>query len=434
MTPVVEGVIITGMSFARWLRLSGWLILLVLLLGSSALPVGDETERVRAFTRDIEFDYAAWIADALAGKFTQTSLSTPRYLPPDEQRALVLEAVDLIARMNALEGDIYSVYADPAVTTPEAASAALRAQLDELKARYALVGPLAEDILQAQLSEIIADFGLSTGGQPLPPVLYRVSELPVALIVSPRDVIREDAQVSLTPGLSLDEQVGLEERVDAALNVSSLVESIGGVGVYPTMVMESSDLNWLVEVVAHEWTHNCLTLRPLGINYLTTPEMRTMNETAANIAGKELSRALIARYYPALLPPEAPPPTPSSAPTTQPPAFDFRREMHETRVVVDKLLQLGDIQGAEEYMEIRRIWFWENGYRIRKLNQAYFAFHGAYADEAQGAAGADPVGAAVRRLRASSPSLAAFLKRMAWMWSYAQLEEAVGKTGGDFRW
>ena len=43
-----------------------------------------------------------------------------------------------------------------------------------------------------------------------------------------------------------------------------------------------------------------------------------------------------------------------------------------------------------------------------------------------GAAGEDPVGAAVRRLRAQSPSLAAFLNRISWMWSYAQLQQAVG--------
>ena len=55
----------------------------------------------------------------------------------------------------------------------------------------------------------------------------------------------------------------------------------------------------------------------------------------------------------------------------------------------------------------RRRVFWDQGYHIRKLNQAYFAFYGAYADSpGGGAAGADPVGAAVRALRAHSSSLA----------------------------
>jgi len=107
--------------------------------------------------------------------------------------------------------------------------------------------------------------------------------------------------------------------------------------------------------------------------------------------------------------------------------------MHETRITVDQLLAEGKIDEAEEYMEARRVIFWDNGYRhLRKLNQAYFAFHGAYADEPGGAAGAteDPVGSAVRQLRADSPSLAAFLNRISWMSSFEQLLEALNHEMG----
>jgi hypothetical protein len=110
----------------------------------------------------------------------------------------------------------------------------------------------------------------------------------------------------------------------------------------------------------------------------------------------------------------------------EPPAFDFNSEMRTTRVRVDDLLAAGNIQEAETYMEARRVFFRENGYLIRKLNQAYFAFYGAYADQpGGGAAGADPVGAAVRQLRAQSPSLGDFLNRISWMWSVDQLYEAA---------
>jgi len=54
--------------------------------------------------------------------------------------------------------------------------------------------------------------------------------------------------------------------------------------------------------------------------------------------------------------------------------------MRETRIRVDKLLAQGRIEEAEAYMEERRQEFVAHGYYIRKLNQAYFAFHGAYAD------------------------------------------------------
>ena len=102
--------------------------------------------------------------------------------------------------------------------------------------------------------------------------------------------------------------------------------------------------------------------------------------------------------------------------------------MHETRVTVDKLLADGKIEEAESYMEKRRQVFWDNGYLIRKLNQAYFAFHGAYADVPGGAAGEDPVGPAVRALRAQSASLADFVNTIAWMTSFQQLQQAIKWT------
>jgi hypothetical protein len=136
--------------------------------------------------------------------------------------------------------------------------------------------------------------------------------------------------------------------VSDKLNVSSLVVNIGGVGVYPTMVYETSNLDWLSEVVSHEWVHNFLSLRPLGVNYMTSPELRIINETVASIAGKEIGRKVLERYYPELVPPPPPPPTPETAPDEPPaePVFDFNNEMHTTRMTVDDLLAQGKIEEA----------------------------------------------------------------------------------------
>ena len=419
------------MSFSYFARLFGYLIAFVLLVGSSNLAPGDKMEQVRAFTRNIEFDYLGWTFNSLTLKIDQSVLRDSEYLPQKSQHQLVIDYLHLVNQIQEAESQIFQTYADPTITDPLMASQSVRNKLNRLYQERAQIGPVAEAILESQISTIIANGDLSLGGQPIPPVLYHITPMPSALVVSPRNIIRQDANISLVTDLTLDRQIALEETVDQALNVSTLVVGIGGVGVYPTMVMETTDLNWLADVVAHEWTHNFLSLRPLGINYLTTPELRTMNETAASIAGKELGHALIETYYPELLPPPPPETTPPSATPQQTPTmqeFDFRAEMHLTRVTVDQMLAEGQIVEAEAYMEARRKIFWENGYQIRKINQAYFAFHGAYADEPTGPAGKDPVGAAVRALRAQSISLASFLNKISWMWSYGQLQKTVGQT------
>ena len=134
------------------------------------------------------------------------------------------------------------------------------------------------------------------------------------------------------------------------------------------------------------------------------------------------------RYYPEFSQLTSSTPQLISQPIAAAAPFDFQAEMHATRVTADTLLAAGKISQAEAYMEERRQVFWDHGYAIRKLNQAYFAFYGAYEDVPGGAAGEDPVGPAVRALRAQSPSLKAFLERISQMSTFAQLQQAVGRT------
>ena len=410
----------------RWMTILVLLVVGSLLLAVSNYPQGDELQRIRSFSRPLEFDYVGWTVNALGTKLGQIALGAADNLPPEEQSQLVLDYLDLIRQIDQANRRLNEIYADPEIVNPQIASRLLRQQLQDLEAQRALLGPVAESILQDQISEIVADLGLTVGGQPLPPVLFHGTPLPTALIVSPREVIDQQHNISLEPDIHVDQRTMIEDNIDRALDVSSLIVNVGGIGVYPTMITETSNLNFLTEVVAHEWVHNFLSLRPLGLNYFTSPELRTMNETAAALAGKEIGLAVVERFYPELLPPPPPPEAPSEpGEPAPPPAFDFRDEMRQTRVTVDQLLAEGKIEEAEDYMEARRQVFWEQGYRIRKLNQAYFAFYGAYADAPGGAAGEDPVGEAVRDLYASSPSLEAFLKRIAWMTSFDKLLDTI---------
>ena len=125
----------------------------------------------------------------------------------------------------------------------------------------------------------------------------------------------------------------------------------------------------------------------------TSAEMVTLNETLADIVGREIGD----RAREMLLEGEALPPSPCLSPdgdcATPLPApesgrhdrdehFGFNEEMRETRLRVDELLAGGNVGEAEAYMKERRLFFVENGYPIRRLNQAYFAFHGTYAENA----------------------------------------------------
>lgn len=414
------------MTWYRKLLFIGRLFVITLLLGASVLPPTNQIEQVRAFTRQIEFNYLDWISNAAEVKLSQSASRTVLYLTPTEQHQLVLFYIDLIKQYQQADAQLTDIYSDPHTINPQEASQSIIAQIQHINLQITKIAPIAEGIFESQLSSISADAGLTLGGQPLPPISFHVSPIPSSLIVSPRNIIRQDANISLKTDLSTDQKVALENQVDKALNVSSLVVPIGGIGIYPTMVMQTTDINWLAEVVAHEWTHNYLAFRPLGVNYDTSPALRTMNETAASISGKELGRMLISNYYPEFLPPpENENPNPAPGTTNQAEQFNFNHEMHLTRIHVDQLLAAGKIEEAEAYMEEQRVLFWEHGYHIRKLNQAYFAFYGAYADEPQGAAGEDPIGNAVRLLRTQSAALADFLNRISWMWSTQQLMDAV---------
>jgi hypothetical protein len=281
--------------------------------------------------------------------------------------------------------------------------------------------------------DIIQDSKIEIANQVFPPSLYHFSETPLSLVISPRATISQVLDVSLLPDLNTTERDTIEQQIYNDLDYSALIVPVGGIGLYPTMVMQTSNIVWLTEVISHEWVHNFLTLRPLGINYFTNEELRTINETTASLAGKELGRLILEKYYPQFVPqePKNQPPDPDDSavdPLTEPEAFDFRAEMRETRVETDQLLSEGKIEQAEDYMESRRQYFWENGYAIRKLNQAYFAFYGAYNDEpGGGASGEDPVGPAVVALRSQYTYLSDFLNDISWVTSFEKLQDLLAR-------
>lgn len=420
---------------------------LAVLLAIVGLSISREYQSPGAFgpaashlVADDVFDFVGWETGAVAAKGAQALVPAQDYLTEPQRKALVLSYIDLFRRISALQDEMDRIYSDPNVTDPATASARQRAEFAQLRAQQAARQTTVEAIIEEQVSMILSEQGFGVGGQVVPPVKFRLTPLPQMLIVSPRDDIYQKDVFPLAAGLTTDRAEELEGEMDRQFDVSSLVVPIGGLGIYPTMLLESTSLDWTLNATSHEWTHNWLELRPLGVNYDKTPETRTMNETTANLVGKEVGEWVLRRFYPELAPPPRPTPRPGPTPTRDPNAFDFRAEMRITRVEVDRLLaearaarQSGDIaiarariEQAEEYMRQRRRIFVEHGYLIRKLNQAYFAFYGAYADQ-PGAAGEDPVGPAVKRLRERSSSLRAFLDTIAPLTTFDELRRTLGE-------
>lgn len=425
------------MNFQRIMRgveVTVILIILASVTGYSNPSLTNPIEKIRAYTRDIEFDYVEWMIDAAILKVQAASVDLPYTLDHAAQKQIVDEYLRTTQLILEKEYLLAQIYADPNIQDKETYSAELRAELNELYTRQGQLAPLAEAVLQSQITQVLSEIGLTSAGQPIPNVWYHSTRLPMALIVSPRERIEQTANISVDMNLTVDEQAALEKNVDANLNTSSLVVQIGGVGVYPTMVARTTDLNWMLNTISHEWIHNYLMFAPLGLMYTESPETRTINETTASIAGDEIGRLVLEKFYPERI--SASPttvqlvsasldiPNPGDIPR---PVFDFRAQMYETRINVDALLSEGKIEEAEAYMEERRQIFLRNGYLLRKINQAYFAFYGAYADSPGGAAGEDPIGPAVRQLRAESDSLAEFVNTIRWITTLEELQEELNQ-------
>lgn len=392
---------------------------------SFARPASSSVDaRINRKVAHQRFDFVGWTAEAIWQKLTHALIAPQRYMTEADRSQFVLDYLELLAETHRVERQIHRVYVDPDIADPEAATVELRAREKELRREIDRRQPIAEAILEEQVARVLKEEGFGILGQEMPPVKISFTPLPSMLVVSPRDRIETIYQIGLSHGLGVPEQETLEEMIDDSLSVSSLITNIGGLAAYPSMLLETTSINWITDVTAHEWTHQYLLPRPLGLQYFASAETRAINETVATIVGQEVGRKVVARYYPDHLPPEPDPDPPEPAPEeppAEPPPFDFRMEMRETRIRVDELLEAGQIEEAEAYMESRRQMFVDEGYAIRKLNQAYFAFHGAYAAH-PGAAGDDPIGPAVQEFFARSPDLRTFVNEIAGVTTLAELE------------
>jgi hypothetical protein len=256
-----------------------------------------------------------------------------------------------------------------------------------------------------------------------PPVDLEFTTPPRSLAVSPRDQIKLISSKLLREGLDLPQVEQIEQQTEAKGDVSALAFPISGVGAYPTIVAYDSDYGDLLRIVAHEWTHNYLAFRPLGLHYFKNNDVRTINESVADLVGKELAAMVQQRW-----------PLQASQPqqSTRPPAsgIDLRTELIQLRGQVEVLLAQGKIDEAERLMEEKRQYLAANGYYYRKINQAFFAFTNLYAGEAGSPAAVNPIGPKIDDLRRRAGSLSRFLAIVGGVTSVNDLDRALAELGG----
>jgi hypothetical protein len=385
------------------------IILMLFLLQASTIPLGVQWNAVSAIASPYQFDYVAWEVDALAVKLDQTLYGLHPFMSEADGVQYVRDYMATLQQAQGIEAQIGVMFTDPDVADPAAATADLQTRRDQLRADLLSQQPLVEAILEGQVAAVLVEQGFDVLGQVLPPVSAHFTQVPNLLVVSPRDQIRFDISINLNP-MTVEEMAALEQRIEAEQDMAPLVVPLGGIALYPAMVLETSSIPYALDTIAHEWLHHYLFAFPLGLQYFNgesfVGEARIINETTASLFGREMSRLVLKRYYPDLLPPEVVRPPDDTPLPPAPPVFDFGKEMDETRRRVDALLLEGEVEVAEAYMEERRRLFVANGYLIRKLNQAYFAFYGGYqVGSTLGVGGSDPIGPAIQAIRDASTSI-----------------------------
>jgi hypothetical protein len=269
--------------------------------------------------------------------------------------------------------------------------------------------PLEVALALATQRELVAGGIRSMGPLVIPPVALALTEPPRSLVVSPREEIRVSQWALLRGDLDDAAAEAIEQQVEQ-LGVSALVVPIGGIATYPTLIPPETPPQSALQTIAHEWTHTALFFTPLGRAYGTGAEARNINETAADLVGAEVAQRLMARLGVTPSRPESPA------------NRELRQRLQSIRLRTDELLAAGQIEEAEAYMEAERQDLVAQGYTIRRLNQAFFAFYGNYAE---GPARSTEIPDALTRLRAGSASLGEFLTRAGHVTGVADLRRAA---------
>ena len=372
-----------------------------------------------------QYSLVGWEARNLLSKWVHRLVSAVPWRSGGgaDRESQVVEYFALGERLMALGAELEEAAAE----SPGGPSvAALQSELDRLRSAQRRLRDDVEETLEATVSAVFVEQGiLQWGGLLFPPVDVRLAEPPKLLVTSDRDRIVRRHDVLLDPGVSVQQGEAMERALENGYDLSGLVTQLGGVATYPASVANTASLQATLRLISHEWLHHYLAFQPLGRNIASSLQMQTLNETLAQIADREAGDLAFQMLG-------GTPDPPSTGGEEAPQVaeshdayefeFEFDSEMRKTRQRVDELLASGNVERAEAYMEERRRLFVANGFHIRKMNQAYFAFHGTYAESP---ASVSPIADQLHRFRALVPDLRTFVTNVSKFSSYEQFVDAL---------
>ena len=352
----------------------------------------------------------------------------PGNKPSREERLVLIDEYLQLARKVQKERDrIEGVLIRRSATKGSAAAAKelvpTRDALEQLEREKNAIQGQTEEAVEAEISTLLAEMGFqSRFGLIWPPVDIKFEKPPTLLVLSARDRISLTGSVLLDPELKGVERDRIEQEILEQHNLSALVDDLAGLATYPNIVSDLYTTRTIMRTAVHEWFHAYFFFKPLGKNLRKNETMFTLNETVTDILGRELGDIVFERMGGDL----------TISASRYAPAEDinpnFTRVMRETRQRVEELLAEGKIEEAEKYMREQQWFLRLRGYNLRKLNQAYFAFRGRYAESP---ASTSPLGKQLNELRSLLPSAAAFIREISQVASHAEFLELLERARAE---
>ena len=396
-----------------------WLICLIMV---SCAPASNFDRHLSSIVEPYHFSITKWESGVIFDEAKQWIFGEREKI--EDEVYAVTQYFSFVEQIKDIESEIEVIKSG---SEPDAITS-FEAELNRLREQKASLEDVVEKTIERQIRESLSQQGIFN---PLdkylrlrvgfPPLNFKLDKVPYLLVVSPRDRIESIREITLLPDINQEGIEKIEVEVDR-LDVSSLVVGLGGIATYPSFVTNEASLRFTIDTATEEWLHQYLVFQPLGFLYLLdlagisrNYEIATMNETLVGIVSKEIGAMVYEQYY-------SQPGNNDNQDQAGKPEFDFNGEMRDIRRAVDKYLARGEIEQAEEFMEQKRQYLVSKGYHIRKLNQAYFAFHGAYADRPFSIS---PIGIQLKELRSQSTSLSDFLNIVASMTSPQDLSESL---------